>query len=338
VLGDVRTKDMNTRGLAHPAGSPPSLPASPPSPSLTEPREAERPVDRVGGAGRATDAGWGGVDSENGLAGPRQRIEICIYNDEARSTLAPPTRTTRGALAEASRPIDRVDGAWRSAEAISGGIGSESDLAGPRQRIKKVCQCPVSDCQNEPFDDDDPYCDDCGACGANQGNHGCKCRSPNCDGRFCDGVYNDKAVSTPVPATRTTHGALAKGMGPPNSQGMTSREPKASATSMRPRGWDAAEVCEPTTRDSARVRAPEAQCESCGQWTDLTCGGMTRARIANIAAESAQQTLSDLTRSSTCKMTHYCDAVCQEYDQIAHHHRSGGACGSLRTPFADAEA
>ena len=73
-----------------------------------------------------------------------------------------------------------------------------STRAGPFQGIKKACQCPVTNCQNAPFDDDDPFCDDCGACRANQGNHGCKCQSPNCDGQFCDGVYNDGASNETV--------------------------------------------------------------------------------------------------------------------------------------------
>ena len=75
-----------------------------------------------------------------------------------------------------------------------------STRAGPFQRIKKVCQCPVTNCQTEPFDDD-PYCDDCDPCGATQGNHGCRCRSQNCEGRYCDGIYNDtpSSLGTYVP-------------------------------------------------------------------------------------------------------------------------------------------
>ena len=94
----------------------------------------------------------------------------------------------------------------------------------------------------------------------------------------------------------------------------------------------------PTAQGDAGGRALEAQCESCGQWTYLTCGDLTRERASCVATEPAQRILNDLTRSSACRLTHYCDEICQEYDQIAHHHRTGGVCGSRRTPFAGAEA
>ena len=105
-----------------------------------------------------------------------------------------------------------------------------------------------------------------------------------------------------------------------------------------PKGEDAAEIRAPTAQGDAGGRALEAQCESCGQWTYLTCGDLTRERASCVATEPAQWILNDLTRSSACRLTHYCDEICQEYDQIAHHHRTGGVCGSRRTPFAGAEA
>ena len=121
-------------------------------------------------------------------------------------------------------------------------------------------------------------------------------------------------------------------------QGTIDRAPEISTTHARPKGEDAAEICAPIAQGDAGGRALEAQCESCGQWTHLTCGDLTRERASYVATEPAQRILNDLTRSSTCRLTHYCDGICQEYDQIAHYHRTGGVCGSRRTPFAGAEA
>ena len=124
---------------------------------------------------------------------------------------------------EANRQIGQAGGVWRPSDAGWEGVGSAEEevtptQAGPFQRIKKVCQCPVTNCQTEPFDDD-PYCDDCDPCGATQGNHGCRCRSQNCEGRYCDGVYNDKALATPAPQTRATRSSFSGGVDTPSSLG-----------------------------------------------------------------------------------------------------------------------
>ena len=63
------------------------------------------------------------------------------------------------------------------------------------------------------------------------------------------------------------------------------------ATTFLPTG---APTCLSRTRlthneDDAGGRALEAQCESCGQWTYLTCGDLTRERASCIATEPAQR-------------------------------------------------
>ena len=356
VPSDVPTKGIDECDLVLSGGPPPSLPASPPSSpevglqlrgtigrapkiSINHPiaplkgsaagtlkcfsfdwREANRQIGQAGGVRRPSDAGGEGVNSRSGTPAP---------------ALITPSDSEEEAV---------------------------STRAGPFQRIKKVCQCPVTNCQTEPFDDD-PYCDDCDPCGATQGNHGCRCRSQNCEGRYCDGIYNDtpSSLGTYVPfgaAGRSSLGGvdecdLALSGGPPPSlpasppsspeaelqpQGTIGRAPGISATHTCPKGEDAAEICAPIAQGDAGGRALEAQCESCGQWTYLTCGDLTRERASCVATEPAQRILNDLTRSSACRLTHYCDGICQEYDQIAHHHRTGGVCGSRRTPFAGAEA
>ena len=86
--------------------------------------------------------------------------------------------------------VQTVMGCRTNAEAtVYGSVWNWGSL--PFESIKKRCQCPYG-CPSEP-EAGETLCDDCEACGATQGNHGCRCQSENCDGRHCDGIYNDKS-------------------------------------------------------------------------------------------------------------------------------------------------
>lgn len=65
---------------------------------------------------------------------------------------------------------------------------SSPRCAAGRQRIKPTrCACPFG-CSRPTEPDNAPWCEECQQCRATWGNHGCRCRSADCDGFYCDGA------------------------------------------------------------------------------------------------------------------------------------------------------